>query len=193
MARYPEDQFDDLPDDLSRVGAHRAPAKRGSGWITFAWSALATGILLVVVLVAISLLTDTSEGTEADGAEAAGATTSTATATAAPVEPITEPTGLAEDRDITIAILNGTTIDGLGDEVYAALDDDGWPVDEASNARQDDVETTIVDYTDAANEDVARGIVEALGVGDIRLTDEEIDAPVRVLLGTDADGAIDAE
>ena len=33
-------------DDLQRVGAHRAPKKRGGGWIGFGWAVLATGVLV---------------------------------------------------------------------------------------------------------------------------------------------------
>ena len=42
----PRDRFDDVPADLARVGAHRAPARRGRGFVTFAWAALATGALV---------------------------------------------------------------------------------------------------------------------------------------------------
>ena len=56
MAKYPRDQFDDIPVDLARVGAHRAPVKAGRGWITFAWAALFTGIFVVGGLAGLNAL-----------------------------------------------------------------------------------------------------------------------------------------
>ena len=47
MAKSPKDQFDDLPADLARVGAHRAPPRAARGWVTFAWAALFTGLFVV--------------------------------------------------------------------------------------------------------------------------------------------------
>jgi len=53
MASYPKDRFDQLPEDLQRIGAHRGPAKKGRGWIGFAWALLATGVLIFGGLFAI--------------------------------------------------------------------------------------------------------------------------------------------
>ena len=54
MASFPQDPFDVVPADLTRVGAHRAPRRRGRGWIMFAWAALATGVLVVGGLYGLS-------------------------------------------------------------------------------------------------------------------------------------------
>ena len=54
MANFPQDPFDEVPADLKRVGAHRAPRKRGRGAIAFAWAALATGVLVVGGLYGLS-------------------------------------------------------------------------------------------------------------------------------------------
>ena len=56
MATYPEDRFDELPPDLLRVGAHRAPVRKGRGWIGFGWAVLATVLLTVVGLVGLAAL-----------------------------------------------------------------------------------------------------------------------------------------
>src|SRR6187549_2296284 len=56
MAKFPSDQFDDLPADLARVGAHRAPPRAGRGWITFAWAALFTGIFVLAGLLGLNAL-----------------------------------------------------------------------------------------------------------------------------------------
>ena len=46
MAAHPKDRFDQLPEDLKRIGAHRGPKKKGGGWVGFAWALLATGVLI---------------------------------------------------------------------------------------------------------------------------------------------------
>lgn len=188
---YPKDQFDELPEDVTRVGSHRAPAKRGGGWIVFAWAALATGVLVVGGLFAITL-TDNSD------ADLGGTalSTSTATATSTPevtVDPITDPADIDADRDISITILNGTTVAGLGTTAFTALDGDGWPVEPAADAKEQTRETTVVYYTDAADEDIALGLVDALGTGEARLTDSTIGASVRIVLGADYDALVNAE
>src|SRR5690606_15890404 len=50
MAKFPEDRFDSVPVDSQRVGAHRAPEKKGRGWIGFGWAVLATAALTVAGL-----------------------------------------------------------------------------------------------------------------------------------------------
>src|SRR5476649_2551082 len=61
MASFPHDQFDEIPTDLARIGAHRAPAKRGLGWVRFGWAALATAVLVVAGLFGLSLLNPASK------------------------------------------------------------------------------------------------------------------------------------
>jgi hypothetical protein len=56
MATFPRDQFDAIPDDLTRVGAHRAPAKKGRGWLAFLWAVLATVALVAGGLFTLSRL-----------------------------------------------------------------------------------------------------------------------------------------
>jgi hypothetical protein len=181
MATYPKDQFDDVPADLSRVGAHRAPAPRGRGWITFAWAALATGVLVAAGVIGITLI----GGGEVD----LGTTTAETTSTPEPTSSVTalaDPADIDADRDISISILDGTSFTDLGETVYADLTEKGWPVEESAEADQNDTETTIVYYTDAANEDIALGLVAALGVGETRLReDAQLGADLRVLVGAD--------
>ena len=54
-----------------------------------------------------------------------------------------------------------------------------------TQASEKTVEKTLIYYSDPANEDVARGLVLALGVGDIRLSDAFPGAPITVVLGAD--------
>jgi hypothetical protein len=102
MAKYPRDQFDDIPVDLARVGAHRAPPKAARGWITFAWAALFTGIFVVGGVFALN----TFRGLSFLGEEPPVNTTPSVEVTA---DPILDPSLIAPERGITITILNGTT------------------------------------------------------------------------------------
>ena len=55
MANFRTDQFDNLPEDVDRIGAHRGPKVKGRGWITFAWAILATAVLVVGGLYVLSI------------------------------------------------------------------------------------------------------------------------------------------
>ena len=177
MPMYPRDQFDAVPDDLLRVGAHRAPKAKGHGWIAFAWAALATGVLVAAGLYVISL----SDIATLPGSTATGVASSSGTPTA---DPVTDPSQIAE-RNITITVLNGTTVAGLEGTAASMLTERSWVVGAQATASATDIEATTIYYSDAANEDVARGIALALGVGDIRLSDAFPGAPVTIVLGTD--------
>ena len=61
MAKQLHDRFDNLPEGLLRIGAHRAAAKRGRGWIAFAWAALATGILVALGLYGLAIFRRSEE------------------------------------------------------------------------------------------------------------------------------------
>ncbi len=71
----PLDRFDQVPEDLTRVGAHRAPARPHRALITFAWAALATGALVgagVLGLQNIEVGVGTPEATTPAAATPAG-------------------------------------------------------------------------------------------------------------------------
>jgi hypothetical protein len=54
-----EDRFDHVPPDLARVGAHRAPRSARNGLIGFAWSALATFVIVCVAMLTLVFVTGT--------------------------------------------------------------------------------------------------------------------------------------
>jgi hypothetical protein len=176
MAKYPRDQFDDLPVDLARVGAHRAPPKAARGWITFAWAALFTGIFVIGGIAALNAYRGLSFLGEAPPVSA----TPSAEVTA---EPILDPALIAPERAITITILNGTTTIGLENVAGDSLV--GWPVGARLIASNRTEEKTIVYYSNPADEDVARGVVVALGVGEVRESNAYPGAPVTVVIGAD--------
>jgi hypothetical protein len=182
MATYQKDRFDSVPDDLLRTGAHRGPQKNGRGWITFAWAALATGILVVAGLFGLALV----NGKLADFSLFGGAATAsptptvTTTPTAAPLLNATLP----------ITILNGTLTTGLANTVGDNLVKQGWAgaaqgIGSRANAGTTDIKQTIVYYSDPANEGAARALVLSLKVGTIRLSAVYAQSPITVVVGSD--------
>src|SRR3954466_6499901 len=106
MASLPRDQFDDVPDD-GRVGAHRAPAPRGRGWIGFAWAALATGVLVVAGIFLLSRIDSSFQLALPGGGGESGAPVSSASA--APTQaPVTDPKAVPSDlaANLSISVLN---------------------------------------------------------------------------------------
>lgn len=184
MATYPKDRFDDLPQDLERVGAHRAVRKGGRGWIAFGWAALASGVLVIAGLLGIAYIGNVDLGLFP--VETVAAPTPTPTPTA---EPLTDPAAIAPERGISITILNGSGFQPAEADAVAKLA--GWPIGTVTQAATSDVEETTVYYSDAANEDIARGIVTILGVGRVRLIDAAqmpSTAPMVLVIGLDYPG-----
>lgn len=179
MATYQKDRFDSVPDDLLRTGAHRAPAKKGRGWVGFAWAALATGVLVACGLLGLSIINGTFTLPFLAG-EPTSSPTPKPTPTA---EPVLNP-------EIPITILNGTTTQGLANQVGDLLVTQGWngassELGSRANAAQRDVEKTVVYYNDPANEGAARAMVQSLEVGEIKLSDVYTTSPLTVVLGSD--------
>lgn len=181
MATYPEDRFDELPPDTLRVGAHRAPAKKGRGWIGFGWAALATVILTGAGLVGLAMV-DSSINFDLPFFRAEPS-----------ASPSTTPSPTAEaviDAEVPLSILNGTPTPGLANQVGDALLAQGWAgaaegIGSRANAAVRDVEKTLVYYSDPSYEGAARGLVLALGTGDIRLSTDYPASPITVVIGLD--------
>src|SRR6478672_9700307 len=115
MAEFSSDRFDAVPAELGRVGAHRAPARRGRGWIIVAWCALATGMLVGLGLLALSAI---------DGSLDLGTpppVTQPSEEPAPEVTPVTDPTTVQLPEGFTITVLNGAGIAGLGQQSADAL------------------------------------------------------------------------
>lgn len=188
MAHFPRDQFDDVPDGAGRVGAHRAPARPGRGWIGFAWAALATGVLVLAGIVVLSRLDpsfrlpvpDFAAGTSA---AVAGAQPG-AVATQAPItDPKAVPSPLASG--LSISVLNGTADSNADDKAGDQIKNAGWPDPVRADSSSTTIKTTIVYYSDSRYEGVARGIAKLLGVSQVQLTDAYPGATITVVLGAD--------
>lgn len=181
MPSYPRDRFDEIPTDLLRVGSHRAPKKRGRGWIAFGWATLATVILTLGGLVGLAAI---NSSINFDLPFFRGEPIDTPSSTQTPTaEPTIAP-------DVPISVLNGTPTTGLANQVGDLLVEKGWGgaaigVGSRANSSSTDIDKTIVYYSDPSYEGAARGLVLALGIGEIQLSTDFTGAPLTVVIGAD--------
>lgn len=182
MARFPQDEFDSIPNDLERVGAHRAPRGKGRAWINVGLGILASAVLVVAGLYGLSRLDPNFTIDLPDFDEVAAEPTASPLPVA---EPVTDPSTVSTDPELTLSVLNGTETTGqqdvAGDQLAAA----GWPDPVRARAAASDIETTTIYYWNADFEGLARGIADVLGVGTVVLSDAYQGAPITVLIGAD--------
>jgi hypothetical protein len=163
MAEYPRDRFDDVPEDLQRVGAHRASGHRGRRWLVFGWALAATLALIAAGLIGLTVIGEdiAFEGGTVLPADDTATPTPTVEATPEPVV----------DRTLLVTVLNGTNTSGLAARVGEKLVADGWNVGSRANASTRDVETTTVYYWDRTDEAAALGAARSLGSAEVRFSD----------------------
>ncbi|WP_309713591.1 LytR C-terminal domain-containing protein [Pseudolysinimonas sp.] len=186
MASTTHDRFDDIPDDLVRVGAHRAPVKRGRGWINFAWAALATGVLIVGGLYGLSRVNPaiSFEIPVLGGDAAEPGTTSTPEPEATP---LTDPALVDPALNLTISVFNASPTDDQEDAAAAQITQANWPQPAAAVASERDQELTVIYYNGAQFESIALGLAQLLGTdpANIANSDAYLGAPVTIVLGAD--------
>lgn len=180
---YPKDRFDGHPPALDRVGAHRAPSKKGRGWIAFWWALAATVLLIAIGVGGLFFLNNRLTPDTSGLAPDAAAPTATATPTPTPT-PTVQPT---VDPNLTVTVLNGTLTMGLAGSAGDALGADGWTVGALGDAATTDVAETIVYFADPALEGAALGVAESLPGADILLSDDfaESGGDLTVVVGND--------
>lgn len=147
----PRDRFDDVPPDLVRVGAHRAPVRR-RGLVTFGWAALATGALVGVGVLGLGFIENRVGG--ADTATASSA--STASSSGGPAATV--------DPQAQVAVLNATTTTGLAASAATALKADRWDVVSTANADVQNRKTSAVYYAKDGQLGAAKGLAKSLGI-----------------------------
>lgn len=185
MATFPTDQFDNLPEGIDRVGAHRGPRAKGGGWITFAWAVLAVVVLTAGGLFLLGTLNGSLKlGLDGSDTAATPLPTSTPTPT---ISPITDPRTITK-RHISITVLNGTDISNAQVQAGNVLKAKHWTVGTEALASESTIKTTTIYYSDAANKDVAEGIQLALGTGSISFSSAFVGAPITVVIGSDYTG-----
>ncbi|PZE81741.1 LytR C-terminal domain-containing protein [Curtobacterium sp. MCBD17_032] len=203
MTRFPRDRFDDVTDG-PRVGAHRGPARRGGGWVVFAWAALATGVLVGVGVLVLALLNGSVQFTEGSGGSTSSPTASpSASASADPgseadagadgggaTAPPSAATGAsaADQGATTLVVLNGTSTSGLAANASTRLSTAGWTVASAGDAGTTGATQTIVYYQQESQAAVAQGVAQALGVSAVQQSSAFPNADVSVVLGSDYTG-----
>ncbi|RZS64087.1 LytR cell envelope-related transcriptional attenuator [Agromyces ramosus] len=171
--KFPRDRFDSIPHGIERVGAHRAPARRGAGWVAFGWAALATVVLVAVGIGAVVVFNDRLNF----GEPPVNTPTPSPVAAAAPtVAP-----------DIPVTVLNGTTTSGLAARAGEALTAAGIPVGTTANASENDLTETVVYYATPDLEGAARGVAGAIPEADVRLSEQfaQIGTPLVLVVGSD--------
>ncbi|GAA1439360.1 LytR C-terminal domain-containing protein [Leifsonia poae] len=181
--KYPKDRFDTIPEDLHRVGAHRAPRARGRGWIGVGWAALATVVLVGLGVFGLSLV---DSGNSFNGAIGSTSKSATATRTPTPTPTITP----IVDPKLTVNVLNGTATAGLANSVGDALAKAGWKVGARANASETDLTQTMVYYSDPKNQAAALGAAKSLPGAKIGQTQDyaETGADLTVVVGSDYKG-----
>jgi hypothetical protein len=147
MARTPRDRFDDVPADLARVGAHRAPRPAGRGFVAFAWAALATGVLVGAGVLGLGAI---------ESRITAVGSVPSAPAAAAPTPTV--------DPNIDVVLLNATPTNGLAAGAESMLVKAGWKVGSTANASITNVKSTTVYYTTASQAGAAAGLAKSLGI-----------------------------
>jgi hypothetical protein len=185
MANFPQDQFDEVPAELMRVGAHRAPRPKGRGAIAFAWAALATGILVVGGLYGLSRVNPDITFALPDFGGDGGGPAATPSSSASSVPPVTDPTTVDPALGLSISVLNGSSTDGLQNIAGDAIKEAGWPNPARNNSTTREEDTTVIFYRSTEFEGIALGLSQLLGVGTIQLSDAFLGAPVTIIVGND--------
>ena len=185
MARkFVKDRFDSPTYGLDRVGAHRAPAKKGRGWIAFWWALGATILLIVLGVVGIFTINNRLDFSNIPGLSSASASASGTSTPTPTVIPTPAPT---VDPALAVTVLNGSANNGVAASVSKILSAAGWVVSITGNASSNTEPTTVVYYADASLEGAARGIAASLPGSMIMLSTSFVGsgADVTVVVGND--------
>jgi hypothetical protein len=180
--KYPRDRFDDIPDGLQRVGAHRAPRPKGRGWIAVGWAALAVVVLVGAGIFGLSLVSGSISFHGSTPSGSAGTPTPTPTPT-----PTIVPT---VDPSLSVNVLNGTTTANLATDVGKKLAAAGWKIGAVANADKQDITQTVVYYSDPKNQAAALGAAQSLPGATIELSQAFADtgADLTVVVGSNYTG-----
>ena len=187
---YAKDRFDHLPHSLERVGAHRAPGKKGRGWVALWWALGATVVLVGTGVVGLAVLNN-NLSFELPGTTPTAESTAEPSVTPSDAAAATPTPAATVDPNVTVTVLNGTAGEGIARSVGEILEAEGWTIEALDNASTEDVETTTVYYAEAALEGAARGVSESLPGAEVLLSSDFADsaADLTVVVGTDYEPA----
>lgn len=155
-----KDRFDDLPADVSRVGAHRAENPRLRAGVLLFWSAVSVLVLVAVGIFGTLVVTGRITLFAPPAVEQ----------TQAPVEQVAP----VVDTSYPVLVLNATTQRGLAGEVRDTVVAAGWNADavNAGDAATQDFAATTVYYPSAEHEAAARGLAEVIGGAEVAVSDQ---------------------
>lgn len=173
---YPPDRFDEIPDDLKRVGAHRAPPRRGFKWVRFAWAAVTVLVLVALGVTALFIGSERIDLSSWFGTQPS------------PVASASQPAlNAVMDPELSVTVLNGTGADGLAAQVGERLAESGWAVGTRNNASDREIQDTVVYYADES--DLGAALALANEIGDVPTVHSpsiaESGAQLMVVLGAD--------
>lgn len=190
---FPKDRFDVVPADLERVGAHRAPHRRGRGLLWLVWCLVA---ILVIVgagwiylhVLDNNLVDDSASSPQATVTETA-TPTATPTASATPTATATPTPTATIVPSAQVSILNGTGRAGLAATAATRLKSAGWGAVTTGNAPQRAAATSVY-YSDPVQRGVALGVAQSLGVSTVTQSAQFAGdgAVVTAVLGADYTG-----
>jgi cytoskeletal protein RodZ len=178
-------------------------ARRGRGWIAFAWAALATGVLVGVGVLVLNLVNGSIQFTDpgtsssasasssaspsasgsASGSSSGSASSGSSSSGSSSSGSVGSPTDQTSTQ--TLTVLNGTTTAGLAATGTSTLSAAGWNVASDGNAGSTGATATIVYYQKDSDAAVARGIAKTLGVGTIQKSSAFPNSEITVVLGSD--------
>jgi hypothetical protein len=179
-AKFPTDRFDQVPDDLDRIGAHRAPRPKGYGWVWVAWCAVAVAVIVGLGALGIFAINGTLNVKLPFGG---GSPSATPTATPTPTPTITP----AVNPALNLIVLNGTDKAGLAADATTTLKAAGWQQITPANASSTDVKKTTVYYGDPKNQAAALAVSQELAGAPIQETQDfaASGADITIVLGLD--------
>lgn len=209
MSNYPQDEFDDVPENSARHGIHRtssATAPRSlAPLIVFGVVALVIGILAFLI---IPKMNDSKSLVEVPGAATSQSAEPSASATAAgepssaapspsavsttpaPTTPAPSPTPSAEPAPVVnktspVSIFNATGISGLAAKYSGIVRTDGWTVGQAGNWTGGVQGASSIVYNGAAQKANAQALGTLLGIPTL-IDSSEMGVPLAVILGPGA-------
>ena len=189
MSKYPQDEFDRIPETAARQGVHRerlVPV-RGSGL----GLKVAVGVLaLLVGLAAYFLLPRLEVGGSVGAAQIPQPTASREadpgpSDRARPPAPSEAPASAETeqlDRTQVLNVLNSTGVPGLASTAAGRLAADGWTATVPGNWAGTPLETSVVFYNSEVQRPSAEAVGSALGIPAVQEA-AEVSPAVTVVLG----------
>ena len=160
MASYPEDEFDRLPP-TGRRGAHRKETGTGmrSAYVVIAVAAV---VALLLVIGVFNIIRTSFKDPEDQVAEPPVAE-ETESPGEESEEETEEPAPEVDKSQVTVAIYNGSGVNGAGATFSEATEANGWTLAETTTYATPDSTSTVF-YANPDHEDHAKALAAELGI-----------------------------